>query len=372
MFNTHICRNCFKSYSGKPEVCPNCGAQIEYKKKKEKANNNELEDNMDQQIQEQTQELQKKERRKKKKHLSSKEIMDSISFEDLLNKTNDNDVRYWREKRKKREKIDANIDENGQINVDVKDVSYLPETYTYSVKKARGDYKNNKIKWWEVYKWADMMLARRKVQKQVSKASTFKPEPIRYGTILTLCILFGWLGLHNFYARNYRKAWFIVFCAVFGTVVVFVPFFAPVRISIGGGLLFIVVFMWGLDTINLILGHYGYRLSKWKFIDSLNIDTRAKLGYKYIDLSEYKKPWYVRIVNSWKRASQERKLKKQMTNNDSNDDTEQNDAEVMVNQTDIAENTTVVEQKETKSTQKVQNKKKNNKKQVKITKNKKA
>ena len=45
LFNTHICRNCFQSYQGKPEVCPHCGAEIEYKQKKkqQKASTEQLE-----------------------------------------------------------------------------------------------------------------------------------------------------------------------------------------------------------------------------------------------------------------------------------------------------------------------------------------
>ena len=46
---------------------------------------------------------------------------------------------------------------------------------TYSVKKARGDYREPKIKWWEIYKLADRAFARKKIKKEVAKASKIKP-----------------------------------------------------------------------------------------------------------------------------------------------------------------------------------------------------
>ncbi len=298
MFNTRICKNCFQSYTGKPEVCPNCGESL---KTKAPLKNKEAK------IKE------PKVKKEKRKRFSSKEIMDSIHFDELMKKTTDKDAKSWREKNKKKELTpEYSVDSNGEFNVDVKDVTYFPNTYTYSAKKARGEYERPKIKWWEIYKWADLMLARRKIKKQVKKASYYRPEQIKKGPLLSLCIFFGWFGAHNFYARNYRKGWFALISFVVGCFVALasLPFLEYIRISIGGGLLFIVLCMWVFDIINIISNKYSFRLSKWKFIDCLNVDTRTTLGEKYIDKNEYKKPLIVRMVNKISKACKQNKENK--------------------------------------------------------------
>ena len=85
------------------------------------------------------------------------------------------------------------------------DVTYLERAKipTSSVKKARGDAPvQEKLEWWEIYKWADRMLARRKINKEVKKAATKTPARIKRGGMITLCLFFGWLGIHNFYGGN--------------------------------------------------------------------------------------------------------------------------------------------------------------------------
>lgn len=298
----HICKNCFNSYNGRPEVCPHCGEPLNNNKKKvqqETGSNNQQEQKAS------------KKTRLFKKRISSAEIMDSINFEDLAQKTTDNSVHSWRERKKKDRRPEFNV-KDGELDINTSDVTYLPQTYTYSAKKARGEYKKPKIKWWEIYKWADVMLARRKIKKQVKKASYYKPVQFSAAKMITLCILFGWLGLHNFYARNYRKAWFTLIACVLGLTIIFTenPFFNAIRISIGGGLMFIVMFMWITDFIDLCFAKYKYRLSKYKFIDSLNLDTRATLGTKYIDKDEYKKLWTVRQFNKIKNAINNKKEQK--------------------------------------------------------------
>jgi len=121
------------------------------------------------------------------------------------------------------------------------------------------------------------------------------------------------MGGHNFYARNYRKATFMLIAGILGAFITLAPFtwLDPIRISLGGGLLFVVLCMWVLDLINLIVNTFSFRLSRWRFIDCLNTDTRATLGSKYIDKDEYKKPWIVRTINAIKESINERKAKKQ-------------------------------------------------------------
>lgn len=292
MFNTKICKNCFESYSGKPETCPHCGILLNAEKPK---NNKE-----DKKV---------KIKKERKRRITSKEIMDSINFVELNAKANQQKLT-----KKQKEKLpEFKVEKSGEYSVDIKDVTYLPSTYTYSAKKARGEYDAPKIKWWEIYKWADLMLAKRKIKKQVKRASHYRPQQISKSKLLTLCIFFGWMGGHNFYARNYRKGIFVLVAGLLGAFVALAPFtfLNYIRTSIGGGLLFVVLFMWGMDLINIICNTYSYRLSKWKFIDCLNTDTRATLGAKYIDKDEYKKPWCVRTINAIKESINQRKAKKQ-------------------------------------------------------------
>ena len=294
MFNTKMCKNCFENYSGKPETCPHCGCQLHASKPEKQPN-----------------EAKQKVKRERKRRVSSKEIMESINFVDLLAKSNKDNTSV----RKKKDKTpEFKVEKNGEYSINVKDVTYLPSTYTYSAKKARGEYDAPKIKWWEIYKWADLLLARRKIKKQVKKASYYRPSQFSKGKLIALCVFFGWMGGHNFYARNYRKGLFMLIAGALGAFVTLspIPFFEYIRISIGGGLLFVVLFMWVMDLINLIFNTFSYRLSKWRFIDCLNTDSRATLGMKYIDKDEYKKPWYVRLFNSISKASKERKAKKQL------------------------------------------------------------
>lgn len=298
----HICKNCMQFYDGKPEVCPFCGAQLRVSKKIEEPQSSETKEN--------------KVKNKRKRFISSKEIMAEISFDELLNRTNDTDVKSWRDKRKKnQESPQVSVDENGELYIDTRDVTYLPETHTYSVKKARGEYVRPKIKWWEIYKWADLMFARRKIKKQVKRAGQYRPEPIKKGSLLTLCIILGWAGLHNFYARNHRKGWFVLIACIFGSICVFNPVFKAVQVSLGGGLMFVVLLMWLFDIIDIIFNKYQFRLSKWRFIDELNVDTRAKLGMKYLDKDEYKKPWIVRMFNKIVKAIKNKKAEKKANEN---------------------------------------------------------
>lgn len=282
-----MCKNCFEMYEGKPDVCPNCGVSLKK--------------------QPQHKEEHKKAKKEKKKRVSSKEIMDSLNFVDLLAKSDKS------KKNNKKNTPEFKVEKNGEYSVNVKDVTYLPNTYTYSAKKARGEYNAPKIQWWEVYKWADVLMARRKIKKQVRCASYYKPEQFSKTKLIFLSLLLGWTGAHNFYARNYRKGAFMLFCTVFGSFVALASydFLDYIRVSIGGGLLFIMLIMWVLDVINIISGTFSYRLSKWKFIDCLNTDCRATLGNKYIDRDEYKKPWYVKLVNAISQKHKENKAKRQ-------------------------------------------------------------
>jgi len=215
-------------------------------------------------------------------------------------------------KRKKQSVPEFQLDENGEFNIDTKDVELVGEetgrmidekySNSYSVKKARGDYRPPKIKWWELYKFADRSFARRKIKKEVNKAAKIKPDFIKKWKLLLLAIFFGWCGAHNFYAKNKKKGWVsIIFMAISVTVIGLGTkywFFASISTSIGGFAGFIVMFIWITDIISIIFNSFKYRIQKEEFIFNMNIETRAKLGEKYIDLDLYKKPWWVRF-NVW-------------------------------------------------------------------------
>ena len=289
MFNTHICKNCFNTYSGKPEVCPHCGFKLKLSKEEKQAQKSEKKKN-------------------KRKRLTDQEIMDTIDFNELVAASKKSS------KAKEQKKApDYTVDKSGNYCIDTTNVTYLPNTHTYSAKKARGEHDAPKIKWWEIYKWADLFFARRKIKKEVKKASYYRPEPIKKGTIISLCVFFGWCGGHNLYARHYRKTLWTIFLLVTGCCVVWStnPALETVKVSIGGGSLFVVLFMWMSDLINLIINKFSYKFSRWKFIDNLNADNRATLGRKYIDINEYKKPWYVRLVNKIVNGIKDKKAKKQ-------------------------------------------------------------
>lgn len=192
-------------------------------------------------------------------------------------------------KAKKEDKPKYTVDADGSYNIDTSDVTYLEgiEKPTSSVKQARGDVKQEKIEWWDIYKWADRMLAKRKIMKEVNKASHKIPEGIKRASMIAWCFFFGWLGIHNFYARNYKKGWTVVIFDVIIAPVIFIPvLYKYIGISIGGGLGFIVLAMWIMDLFALCFNKYKYRISKEEFISNLNVNTRAKIGKKYIALDK--------------------------------------------------------------------------------------
>lgn len=192
-------------------------------------------------------------------------------------------------KSKAKDQPQYTVDENGEYNIDTSDVTYLEgvETPTYSVKKARGEVTQEKIKWWEIYKWADRMLARRKINKEVNKAATATPVGISRVAMIIYCLLFGWLGIHNFYAHNFKRGWFVLVSFVIVIIVTSIDVLIEIMgVFVGGGLGFVVFAMWMIDLFSLFFGKYKYRISKEQFISNLNVETRAKLGKKYIALDK--------------------------------------------------------------------------------------
>ncbi len=219
--------------------------------------------------------------------------------------------RHKHKSRQKEDKPEYTIDKNGEYNIDTSDVTYL-DSSSYSAKKARGEYEPEKLKWWEIYKWADRKLAKRKIMKEVNKAARKTPVGIKRSTMIVLCILFGWMGAHSFYGRNYIRGTISLVGISIAMLVVNIPaLYRIMGVFVGGGFGFVVVAMWLLDIIALIWGTYKYRISKLEFISNLNIETRAKIGRKYIhfDRHAFKAMEQKRMDKLNKKL--EKKLKKQ-------------------------------------------------------------
>lgn len=207
-------------------------------------------------------------------------------------------------KRKQQELPDVKKDENGELEIDTTDVTYFEGAkQPYGAKSARGERDDEKIQWWEIYKWADLYLARRKINKEVNKAARIEPTYIKHGVLLCLAILFGWMGAHNFYAKNRGKGWFVLSSLIIALIVVSVPAFnGVIDVSIGGGLGFVILIMWLSDVVSIVMRRYKFRESKLKFIAKLNLETRKKLGKKYININE----WFVPYENRPKKIKKQK------------------------------------------------------------------
>lgn len=339
------CPRCASEITVNDKVCPRCGLPVSNMKFDESFDEN------NDAMSSESPKLSKKEERKQKR-LAKKEAKKQKKLSTLKSDTdfsvyatnsdkkpeeNNDNSRKSRNKRYREQQLNPSfeIDENGEFNIDTKDVEIVGEEtgkiyeekqrQTYSVKKARGDYRPQKIKWWEIYKLADRSFARRKINKEVAKASKIKPSFISKTKLLLLAIFLGWTGAHNFYAKNKKKGWVSVICLILWVGVFYLgtvnKFFASIRLSVSGGAGFVCVMIWISDIINIIFNNFKYRIQKEAFIFDMNIETRAKLGEKYIDEDLYYKPWYVRFkvwcekrkrdYDEWKHDRRQRMIQKE-------------------------------------------------------------
>ena len=318
------CPRCSAELSLVDKACPKCGllvSQMEEMRKKFNLSGDETTEttavpskkdlkNAKKEEKKQAKQAKKDEKRKKKEveelDFSQFAVNSGVPDPDEILETD-----TYSEKRKKRKKLQSKprfiIDENGEFNIGTEDVEIVGEEtgkmleqqyeQSYSIKKSRGDYIPPRLKWWEIYKVADRHFARNKIKKEVNKAAKIKPNYVKKSTLLLLSIFLGWMGAHNFYAKNYRKGWFSV-ALLFTwvgvvTLSLYSSFFALISTSIGGGAGFICLFIWISDTINIISNQFKYKFQRTRFISGLNVETRAKLGKKYIDMDLYRKPlWY--------------------------------------------------------------------------------
>lgn len=323
------CPRCASELSPYAKLCPRCGLPVSQMEefidrfnlaeKTESSENGFGEVDLSQNKKERkaAKKQAKKAAKKAKKERESKSDTDFKQF--ASNGENIGDDSYLdsdtfsERKRKRKNKLTKpvfDLDENGEFNIDTSDVEIVgAETgkiieerfeQSYSVKKQRGDYRPPKIKWWEIYKISDRYFARRKIKKEVAKAARIKPSFISKAKLLLLAIFFGWTGAHNFYAKNKKKGWvsvatLIIWVGVSVLAREGIAFFRSIEISVAGFAGFINVLIWITDIINIIFNKFKYRLQIDKFISEMNVETRAKLGEKYIDLDLYHKPWWVRF-----------------------------------------------------------------------------
>ena len=311
------CPRCASELTSKDKECPRCRLPVSKMAEAEEILAEELAKEAESKKLNRAQKLEKKrlaklakkEAKRQRKLERSASKTDFSQFAKNVRQDSLADEQSSKRRRKKSEQFQFEVDENGEFNIDTRDVEIIGDEIakiyeervnkqTYSVKKARGDYKPQKIKWWEIYKLADRSFARRKIKKEISKAAKVKPDFVSKGKLLTLAIFFGWFGVHNFYAKNKKKGFVtltLLLVSILGLALNNVPFFKAIELWMIGFTGFVVTIMWVSDIINIIFNKFEYRIQKDKFIAGMNIETRAKLGEKYIDLELLKKPWWVRF-----------------------------------------------------------------------------
>ena len=178
------CPRCASEITRNDKVCPRCGLPVdkmnlepeEEAPKKVKLTSAQKKERKRQQ------KAAKKEAKRERKLKESRSDTDFSKFASNGNVDSSDDIEAVRKHRKKKgSALKFDLDDNGEFNIDTADVEIVGEAtgkiieerhmQTYSVKKARGDYREPKIKWWEIYKLADRAFARRKIKKEVVKAS---------------------------------------------------------------------------------------------------------------------------------------------------------------------------------------------------------
>lgn len=286
------CPRCASEITEADSICPRCGMAIKEHSKQSLRRARKLE--------KKAEKKRLKEEKKQKKLAQYNLDTDFTKFK----------AKEYMTKKQAQDALSFDIDENGEYNIDTNDVEIVDkqtqellkkrEKQTYSVKKARGEYEPEKIKWWELYKLANRSFARRKIKKEVNKAAKIKPDFVNKTKLLMLAIFLGWFGSHNFYVQNKKKGWFMLICSTLWLgISAFsmggVKFFQSIELAIGGLAGFLLITMWLSDIINIIFNNFKYKLQRDEFISNLNVETRAKLGAKYIDMDLYKKPWWVRF-----------------------------------------------------------------------------
>ena len=282
-----ICRNCFNFVDRDLSECPYCHKPVNGKPKKEK------------------EEVSKVKARTKEETLAiAKTVAEASGEAEPKQKTAYFDRPKWI-KKKDRVGDDAEVERKKGthvrvkgVHIDVSSISFLQgkigTANKYKPKTAGEeiDYRQEKLKWWEIYRYADRWLVRRAINKHVKRASVVRPERVSYWWLLFLSIFTGFVGGHSFYARNYRRG--IVSLSLFSfslTMVALmevIPFLRNFQYSLCALPGLICVMMWAWDIVLVLIKKYKFRESKLNYIYSLDVETRARLHNKYIDVPN----WY--------------------------------------------------------------------------------
>lgn len=280
-----LCKECYKYIDRKATICPYCHKPQKSKEKDIKHNDLNMQANVNQ----------------NETPISKNIITEQVVGDAPVDKQGR--VRWVpkhkREGYKEQQEFlkGTNMRECGK-HIDVSDVTYFDRVngrgkYSSDEPQRKNGFKQEKLKWWEIYKWTDRFFARRKIKKVISKESTKKPEGISYWLTLLLCIFTGYLGVHNIYTKNYKKGfWELGLFSWSMLVVILMDYWTwlkVVQMSLCALPALIDVLMWVFDLFALIFRKYQYQQTKMNFIYGLDIETRARLGNKYINVPN----WYV-------------------------------------------------------------------------------
>lgn len=286
------CPRCASEITEADSICPRCGIPIKEHSKKSLRHARKLE------------------KKSEKKRLKEEKKQKKLAQYNLNTDFTQYRPKEFMTKKQEQNALVFDVDENGEYEINTDDVEVIDkqsqellkkrENQTYSIKKARGEYEPEKIKWWELYKLANRAFARKKIKKEVNKAAKIKPDFVNKTKLLLFAIFFGWFGAHNFYVQNKKKGWFMLVCSILwlgigALSMEGVKFFQSIELAIGGFSGFLLITVWISDIINIIFNNFKYKLQRDEFISNLNIETRAKLGEKYIDMDLYRSPWWIRL-----------------------------------------------------------------------------
>lgn len=294
------CPKCFNFISSRASECPICHTEIKKQTSKKTSVKDILKDDLDKSPISPNLEALAKEAEEQEKILDKVEGISNLeknnkSSKDIYHQKNGRIKWVPKYKREgwvnKTQKVST--PRITGVHIDISDVSYFERTknkYTPSNKLVTdigGKYEMEKLKWWEIYKWADRQLAKRKINKFVKKEAVKRPVGVSFWVLFFLSLFTGYLGLHNFYAGNNRKGIVSVvsFTLAFGFVIFldkiefFHTYMQGLLCAVPG---LIALFIWVSDFLSICLKRFKFKKSKIAYIKTLDIETRARLGKKYI------------------------------------------------------------------------------------------
>ncbi len=295
-----LCRNCFNFVDKNLSTCPYCHKPVLGKKKaKQQEEENKVKTRTVEDV-----EAIKQKQLERADDVCSCESQDCHECGHHHKQGSYFDRPKWISKKKRKGYAESIEHKKGThvrvkgVHIDVSSISFLQGKVglqnKYKPKQAGEeiDYRQEKLKWWEIYRFADRWLVRRAINKHVRKASVVRPEKTSFWTLLLLAIFTGFLGGHSFYAKNYKRGIVSLSCFSLSIVMVvlmdYIPFMQNFQYSLCALPGLISLMMWAWDILLIIIKKYKFRVSKLDYIYSLDVETRARLNNKYIDIPN----WY--------------------------------------------------------------------------------